>query len=154
MSEDEYNDNEDNEDNFGLENEGNAFERAGGGGDLLLNSLRGIKFRDRNSKDQFYTTVNGIFNKLIELEIPFVNRNDQENILKYIDSLEKPGYKNALCYILGYYASNNGRDINIENINTIWKELPYIQKQSGSYPMFNIKKQDVLRYSRLWLSIK
>lgn len=153
MSDNEYD--EDDVKN-GFEDEVNAFERAGlrGGKDILLNSLKGEEFRDINSKDQFYIIVNAVFNKLLELEISFINDNDLKDILDYADNLEKPGYKNALSYILGFYASSYGNKINSQTIKMIWEEFPRITSHSVEYPIFNIKKHDVLRYARLWLKIK
>jgi hypothetical protein len=131
----------------------NAGERTSSD-NMLLNTLRNIKFKDMNSTEQFYTLVNASFNELKSIGIPFINdERDLEIILENIYKLKKPGFKNAPSYILGYYTSNNGYSINKNNIDIIFTYLPAINNLNGKYPypIFNIKKQDVLRYTRLWL---
>ena len=141
--------------NIEMQAEFNAGERTSSD-NMLLSVLRNIKFKDMNSTEQFYTIVNASFNEMKNLGIPFINdERDLENIIEKIYKLDKPGYKNGPCYILGYYASNNGNSINKNNIDIIFEYLPAINNLSSKYhvPIFNIKKQDVLRYARLWQKI-
>ena len=118
-------------DNFGIQDEYNAQDRAGNDADMLMNSLKNIKYRDRNSTEQFYTLVRAVFYKLMDLEIKFMSQEDIEYIVEYINDMEKPGYKNATAYILGYYVYNNR-----SNFKIICDYLPYIKSIGDSYPIF------------------
>lgn len=138
-----------------MRSEINASERTSSD-NILLSTLRNIKFKDMNSTEQFYTIVNASFNELKNLGIPFISEEiNLEIIIEKIYKLDKPGYKNGPSFILGYYASNNGTSMNKNNIDIIFDYLPAINNLSDKYhvPIFNIKKQDVLRYARLWLKI-
>lgn len=132
--------------------EQNVYDRVTQG-NMVLNSMRNIKFKDMNSTDQFYKVVNATFMELINLNIEFIRIDSLTDILDNIYNLNKPGYKNAPAYILGYYASNGGRDITKKSVDLIWKNLNQITLLSTKYPNFSIKKPDVIRYARLWLII-
>ena len=113
-------------------------------GDILINTLRNIKFKDKDPLDQFYTIVNAVFNKLIELDISYVSEVDRQSIIDAIVKIDKPWYKNATAYILGYYASNFSR------MDTVFDSLPTVTSLMYIYPIFKISKMDVIRYARFW----
>ena len=90
--------------------EQNVYDRVTQG-NMVINSMRNIKFKDMNSTDQFYKVVNAIFMELMNINIGFIHMDNLTDILDNIYTLNKPGYKNAPAYILGYYASNGGTEI-------------------------------------------
>ena len=120
-------------------------------GDLFLNTLKNIKFKDKNSTEQFYTLVDAAFNLMIQNEIDFISDVDKQSIIDNIQKIDKPGYKSPVGYILGYYASNGGYSIAEKNIEKVFNSLKSINALSVEYPIFKIAKQDVIRYARLWL---
>ena len=120
-------------------------------GDLYVNTLRNIKFKDKNSTDQFYTLVDAAFNLMIQNEIDFVSDVDKQVVIDNIQKIDKPGYKSPVGYILGYYASGGGYSISEKNIEKIFNSLKNINSLSIEYPIFKITKPDVIRYARFWL---
>ena len=124
------------------------------GGDLFAETLKNINFRDKNSDEQFLTLVEAAFYKLQAQEISYISNTNKEDIIDYIKKLNKPGYKNAVSYILGYYASNFGFSINHEKVEMVFNSLPEINKLAKIYPIFRTTKPDVMRYAKLWLDMK
>jgi len=117
--------------------------------DNIGSALKGIKFRDQSSIEQFNTTVEAVFNKLNEVDTIF-KRGDISYILDSIDKLDRPGYKNAVSYILGYYV----RSFNKKDVEKIFSILPIINDFSVEFPIFKVTKQDIIRYGRLWNNIE
>ena len=132
--------------------EQNVYDRVTQG-NMVLNSMRNMKFKDMNSTEQFYKVVNATFMELLNMNTGFIHIDDLSDILENIYTLDRPGYKNAPSYILGYYASKGGTEITKKSVDLIFKNLNQVTMISTSYPNFSIKKQDVIRYARLWLSI-
>ena len=122
-------------------------------GDVFVNVLKNIKFKDKNSTEQFYTLVDAAFNIMIQNDIDFVSDVDKQVIIDYIQKLDKPGYKNPVGYILGYYASNGGYSITEKNVDKIFNVLNRINSLSIEFPIFKISKPDVIRYGRMWLNL-
>ena len=87
--------------------------------DSSNSALKGVKFRDQSSIEQFNTTTEVVFIKLLEIDITFIKQDDLSTILEKIDDLDKPGYKNSVAYILGYYA----RNLKEKNVNEVFSEL-------------------------------
>jgi hypothetical protein len=120
-------------------------------GDIYINTLKNIKFKDKNSTDQFYTLVDAAFNLMLQNEIGFISDSDYKFIIDKIQTIDKPGYKNPVAYILGYYASNGGNNMSEKNIGMVFDSLKNINSLSIEYPIFKISKPDVIRYARFWL---
>jgi len=112
-------------------------------------ALKGVKFIDQTSVEQFNTTVDAVFHKLNETGSKFININDIEYILDQIDRLDRPGYKNAVSYILGYYA----RSLHKKDVDKVFSELHIVNEFSSEFPIFKVSKQDVIRYARLWSNL-
>jgi hypothetical protein len=141
------------EEQYNMESEINAHLRTAPG-DVFINVLRGIKFKDKNSIEQFYTLVDAIFGKLLEKEIYFITEYTRKDIIDSISKVNKPGYKNAVAYILGYYTLDETGHINKDNIDMVFKQLPSINLLSFESPIFKVNKMDIIRYGRLWEKLK
>ena len=128
-----------------------AYDRTTSG-NMILNSMRNMKFKDMNSTEQLYKVVNATFMELSNMNISFIHMNDLTEILDSIYTLNNPGYKNAPAYILGYYASNAGNEVTKKSVDLVFRYLPEIANLASKYPNFSIKKHDVIRYARLWLT--
>ncbi len=120
-------------------------------GDLFVNTLKNIKFKDKNSTEQFYTLVDAAFNLMVQNEIDFVSDVDKQVIIDNIQKIDKPGYKNPVCYILGYYVSSGGFSIKEKNVEIVFNSLKRINSMGVEYPIFKISKPDIIRYGRFWL---
>jgi hypothetical protein len=140
------------ENEFNMEAEVNAHLRTSPG-DILTNTLRIFKFKDKNLDEQFITLVDAAYEKLREHNFLFINNYAKEQILNGVDKLNKPGYKNAVAFILGFFASNYGSNLTEENVQSIFNILPAINKLSNEFPIFKVNKADVIRYARLWKNL-
>jgi len=122
-------------------------------GDLFVNTLKNIRFKDKNSTEQFYTLVDAAFNIMLQNEIGFISDVDYKVIIDNIQKIDKPGYKNPVGYIIGYYVSNGGHNITDKTVQNIFNSLKKINSLSTEYPIFKISKPDIIRYGRLWLNL-
>jgi len=122
-------------------------------GDIFINTLKNIKFKDKNSTEQFYTLVDAAFNLMLQNEIDFISNIDYQFIIDNIQKIDKPGYKSPVGYILGYYVSSGGKYITEKNIEIVFNSLRVINAMSLEYPIFKISKPDVIRYGRFWLQL-
>lgn len=134
--------------------EASAFERAGPGG--LLNSLLSPETLEKLSKptggrvffppeDLFLLTVNSVSRDLSDqgYEVTQTDIDYMLNKSQEIGSTLK--YKNATAYVLGYLVTKGGRQLSIEGLQRILRDvLPKIPSTKG------IEPPDVLRYSRYW----
>jgi len=138
----------------GMEDEYDAKQRTSSG-DMLMNALRSTKFKDRNLSEQFRTLVEAVFYTLQKnLEIKFVTDSSLEDLFDTMGKVNKPGYKNSVAYVLGYYASSYGNRITKDSIDKVFRELPRINTYATQYPNFRVSKSDIIRYARLWLDLK
>ena len=140
------------DDEMGMEAEFGAHLRTTQG-DLFVNTLKNIKFKDKNSTEQFYTLVDAAFNLMLQNEIDFISSSDYQVIIDNIQKIDKPGYKSPVGYILGYYVSSGGRHITEKNIEIVFNSLRALNAMSLEYPIFKISKPDVIRYGRFWLQL-
>lgn len=143
----------DDENDFIFEAEFGAHLRTTAG-NIMLNTLKNVKFKDKNPIEQFYTIVDAGFEKLKEEEIPFISYDTKEDIIDSINKLDKPYYKNPIAFILGYYASNYGKNISVDSVNIVFNHLDTINNISKEFDVFKISKHDIIRYARLWLKLK
>ena len=141
------------EDQYHMESEINAHLRTAPG-DVYINVLRSIKFKDKNSTEQFYTLVDAVFGTLLEKEIYFITEYTRTEIIDSISKLNKPGYKNSVAYILGYYTLDDTGHINKDNVDMVFKQLQIISLLANDSPIFKVNKMDIIRYGRLWEKIK
>jgi hypothetical protein len=122
-------------------------------GDLFLNTLKNIKFKDRNSTEQFYTLVDAAFNLMLQNDVDFISDIDKQTIIDNIQKINKIGYKSPVGYILGYYASSGGSNINEKNVTIVFNSIKKINSLASQYPIFKISKPDIIRYARFWITL-
>lgn len=175
-----YSDYEDHEDHEGNEEDENNYEgneedekqhatflqtthlQQGIGARIESLVSHGKNLKDKNTrkfsseKDKFYIKLEQDFYFLKEkLEQYFSFKKDSNTVVltdKDFDSLldmleEKPNIENynPICLMLGFLASKGGRDKTLPNFKQIIKKCH--NKFEG------VKDSDILRYSRLWLSL-
>jgi hypothetical protein len=124
----------------------NAFAQAGFA-PLGLGTLDVLGMNKKfDAKGHFKETVNAIAQQLREDRIK-LSGNDLEQLIETVDILNEPQYKNPTAYLLGYIASEGGRDINKKNVNNVFKNV--LKSVSDK----SVKEEDVLRYTRLWYNL-
>ena len=143
----------DEDNNIGFEDTFKDIERTGMRGidiDVYLNefSLKQQKLF-RSDIESFIINTNSIAREMIENNI--LNNNDLENILENIKNLDKPNLKNPSAYILGYIASDGGRNLDVENYK---KALNIIKRKKTKYSLedTSILQPDIVRYARIWIN--
>tara|TARA_Y100000385_G_C12750423_1_gene490664 strand:+ start:161 stop:658 length:498 start_codon:yes stop_codon:yes gene_type:complete len=101
----------------------------------------------RSDEDSFKVYVNAISRKIMSGNNIFkINNNDIVKMLKKVNSIKNIQHKNPSVYVLGYLASNKGKEITKESINKVIKEV--LHEIDG-----NIKGPDILRYARFWINL-
>lgn len=145
----------------------NAGERTTYRNDIDVDYL--LEKKDRlfkTSLEYMVTKVNAITLELISNNV--LSMDDLQVILGNIKNLDKPEFKNATGYVLGYIASNGGRKITELSMNSAFCLLNhYNNPESQQYCKENKYKKtnyviedplvleyDVIRYARLWISLK
>lgn len=143
----------DEDNNIGFEDSFKDVERTGMRGidiDVYLNefSLKQTKLF-RSDIESFIINTNSIAREMVDNNI--LNNNDLENILENIKNLDKPNLKNPSAYILGYIASNGGRNLDIENYK---KALNIIKRKKTKYSLedTSVLQPDIIRYARIWIN--
>ena len=126
-----------------------AFKQAGlaplGLGTQDVGSYFGIA-KKFDAKGHFKETLNAIAQQLREDGLRLSN-DDIIQLIETVDQLDNPQYKNPTAYLLGYIASNGGRDINKRTVNHVFTNI--LKTVSDT----TVKQEDVLRYARLWYNL-
>jgi hypothetical protein len=124
----------------------NAYQQAGFTA-LGLGTVDVLGINKRfDSKIHFKETVNAIAQQLREERIRITNE-DINQLIEMADYINDPQYKNPTAYVLGYIASEGGRNIDKRNINNIFNNV--LSEVSDK----SVKQEDILRYTRLWYNI-
>jgi hypothetical protein len=126
----------------------------------------------RSDIEIFITDVVRISKELIDLGI--LSDKDQDTILEKMNSLERPEFKNATAYILGYIVSDGGselykdryyialtligktiKDEKIKKISNqnIRNKIFYIKRNKYTVEDSSVQSPDIIRYGRLWLNM-
>ena len=123
-------------------NEYNVFERTNSYVDYDKNSKK-----TQDPVERLKININAISMDLMKYDNN-ITYEDIEIMTYNVNKLNKPEYKNATAYVLGYLATRkNSRKLNKKIIYEVFdKCLPNIQDSS-------VKKPDVIRYARLWLNL-
>ena len=79
--------------------------------------------------------------------------NDLNILLNSMSKLNKPQYKNATAYILGYIASSAGHNITKEKIKNALGLIRFNKKNIYTVQDKSIDCAAVIRYARLWQNI-
>jgi hypothetical protein len=127
-----------------LRNERNVFERVGIAGELIGMFLDD-EIRTRDPLVLFRRQVRAIS---LSIKEKFDNALSQQDINKMLTKAEKLPhvyFKNSTAYVLGYIASSAGDKVNLKEVDYVFKNI---------LPLFdNVKKQDVIRYAKYWLTL-
>ena len=102
-----------------------------------------------NPLDIFQSYVESISRDLISEGIREISERDINTMLEISNKLMYPKYKNPSAYVLGYIASNGGREITKTNFNYVKNKILAKQLLEDK----SVLEPDVLRYARLWLSL-
>jgi hypothetical protein len=145
-----------NDDRYNFKAEINVYERVGlpGAAAALFGSIiSGGDFSDLQRKinqivqdpvERFAVYVDAISRNLSGYRGVEIVNNDIIEMLTRIKDIKDVQYKNPSGYVLGFLATNGGRNMDKENIKRIIEDiLPHV---SGS-----VEPADVIRYSRLWM---
>jgi hypothetical protein len=116
-----------------------AFERTGYGGILGETKDRALQ----DPLEKFQIAVDAI-SRSLNNQNTILSENDIQILLEKANKLKYVYYKNPQAYILGYLASNGGKNIDIKSFKHVsTKILPLLSEGSVLEP-------DILRYARLW----
>jgi hypothetical protein len=104
----------------------------------------------RSDIEVFVQTVYNVGKELIDAKV--INEADLDNLLENMSRINKPQYKNATAYILGYIASGGGGDI---TKNSAKKALKLITPGKYDYQVEDrsVDCAAIIRYARLWQNI-
>ena len=72
---------------------------------------------------------------------------DRDNMFKFAARAPNIIFKNTACFILGYVASNGGKEITEKSLKTAFRGIKNIQS-AGTFE--GIEEPDVLRYAVYW----
>jgi hypothetical protein len=131
-----------------------AFERAGPGSTLIgpsfgdLNEIaKKMRIISEDYSEQFALYVDAISRKLNSNEEINISEDDITAMLNNIRKLKNVEHINPSAYILGYIASNGGKNMNIEKVKWV------INVVSPKLDIGSVKPPDIVRYARFWMSL-
>lgn len=125
-----------------------AYDRAGPAGQFLVGKPKGrMEQALMDPLERFKYNVDAIARSLNSIEGIVISDGGIFKMLEKASVLEEVKHKNATAYVLAYLATNGGLKLTIEQFNNVLKNaLPQVDDKSVLPP-------DILRYSRLWLSL-
>ena len=136
-----------------------AFERVAGGilgTKIDSRELKGKKFSDiarrlksinLTPQEKLSEAVNAIaWNYKSDGVFSFSER-DIDELLGKIHLLDNPKVTNPIGYILGYVATNGGKNMN--NIESVMSKI-----KKGMIRDANVQPPDVIRYAKLWIRLQ
>jgi len=128
----------------------NVYERVGLPGNIfggLVGPDGKIDYSILTPIQIFQMNVDAISRDLISNGVTKISEKDIQKMIEKSNTLQYVKYKNPTAYVLGYLVTNGGENLLIENFEyTCNRVLPLVNDSSVLEP-------DVLRYSRLWLSL-
>ena len=134
---------------FEFREEKNAGERAGAGHTYIDTDEVEKDVRLKTPLELFITNIRQISNDIINnkyLSPKIFNKSDLELILKSIYLFDKPEYKNPLCFIFGYIATEGGSVINEKKLYELYNNIETVDSTG------NIQPPDIIRYCTLWIN--
>jgi len=105
----------------------------------------------RSDIEIFVHSVYNVAKELIDNNLLYTN--DLNILLNSMSKLNKPQYKNATAYILGYIASSTGHNITKEKIKKALGLIRFNKKNIYTVQDKSIDCAAVIRYARLWQNI-
>ena len=120
--------------------------------DMYINMIGGKQNKlFRSDIEIFVHTVYNVGKELIDNNE--LSSKDLDILLETMSRLNKPQYKNATAYILGYIASGNGNDITKERLKDALKLIRFDKKGTYLVEDKSLDCASILRYARLWQNI-
>ena len=119
-----------------------------------------IRFRERIQAISRNYIDNEIINYKIKGRKVKFDADTISDILKSVDYIQTVQYKNPIAYILGFFASNGGVEIDEESIQNIFKLVTDKKDKKGKVTKDaiikdgNVKPADIIRYANLWINIR
>ena len=139
-----------------LKDEFKDFERAGGGDECGGGNIefkgsfedmsRNINRLILDPTDRFKRHVGAIAKAMEEDGFAAISVNDRNIMCRKASSLLDAKFLNATAFILGYVITSGGEKINKSTMKGIFSSMDDIRDDS-------VKKPDILRYARYWLTI-
>ena len=108
----------------------------------------------RSDIKKFVDNVYNVCRGMMEDNVALLNKLDLEKILENMVNLNKPGYKNASAYILGYIASNGGTKYTKESAKKAFTLLKKKNKYNYTIEDTTVDDASIVRYSILWINMK
>lgn len=98
---------------------------------------------------KFKRQITAICIEIREYENPVINKiiPYSETLVHFAKYLDKINFKNPYAYILGYIASDGGKEITKINFNNALKVCESMNDDIG------VSKPDIIRYARLWKNL-
>ena len=122
----------------------------------LMSNENQFNKKFKTKLEVFIGTVNAVTIDLIEnsyenirLKIDY---NDRDVIALNIEKLDKPEFKNAICYVLGYLLYRAKMRLDIEEVGKIFK-LISLKQENQEIEYNGVYQPDAVRYSILWEKI-
>lgn len=123
-----------------------VFERAGGGAKLRtlrLNKgpMTRAEYAAQDPYEKFVVALDAIARQMRNnVQILDEHIDNMIDLAKIIPNIR---YKNPTAFILGYYASQNGRELTLDSYRKVVKTMyPHVDQQTIQHP-------DIIRYARL-----
>lgn len=149
-------DDTDNDNDIDMQPTFDDIQRVGGGNyqdlDSYIDAIGGKQNKlFRSDIEIFVHSVYNVAKELIDNNI--IYKNDLDILLNSMSKLNKPQYKNATAYVLGYIASNGGHNITKEKIKKALGLIRFNKKDIYTVQDKSIDCAAVIRYARLWQNI-
>ena len=131
-----------------------AFERAGPGNVMIgaridnLNEMaKKMRIISEDYTEQFAIYVDAISRKLNSNEEINIAEDDIAAMLRNIRKIKIVEHINPSAYILGYIASNGGKNMKISKVRWV------IEVVLPKLDIGSVKPPDVIRYARFWMTL-
>lgn len=127
-------------------NEMKAFERSGGYGSMLGQSIGpdGKPIKTQDPLEKFQIRVDAIARNLQSVFPGVISQDNIQTMLEKANQLKDVQYKNATAYVLGYIASTGGENLTPQTFKIVESKISKVHLEG------NVKSPDILRYARLW----
>ena len=147
------NDDDDNDNKIDMQPTFDDLQRVGAGNyqdlDNYIDAIGGKQNKlFRSDIEIFVYSVYNVGKELIDNNI--LSSTNLDVLLNSMSKLNKPQYKNATAYILGYIASNGGHNITKDNIKKSLGLIRFNKKDIYTVQDKSIDCAAVIRYARLW----
>lgn len=116
-----------------------AGEYASGGPILITGKAQ-------SPMERFRIQVDAIYNNLKTRGLD-LTKSDLETMIGKVHKIKNIEYKNATAYVLGFIASNRGKNIDINKLKQTFNVIKFL-------PEGGVERPDIIRYAKFWISFK